>query len=81
MLVIALLAASASYANSAFAESAPVSGKDMLDQAVALYEKLIDNSIDIPQQLSDYNVEDYILKSVVLGYINLDEAESPSLIE
>jgi len=81
MLVIALLAASASHANNAFAESAPVSGKDMLDQAVALYEKLIDDSIDIPQQLSDYNVEDYILKSVVLGYINLDEAESPSLIE
>lgn len=81
MLIIALLAASASQVNSVVAESAPLSTKDMLDQAVALYEKLSDKTVSVPEHLSEYETEDYILKSVVLGYINLDETLSPELSE
>lgn len=81
MLTIALVATGATQINTALAESSPVSGKDMLDQAVALYEKLSDEKVLISEHLSQYPVEDYMLKSVVLGYINLDEVQSPSLIE
>ena len=76
MLVIAILAASATQMNNVFADEVAISGGDMLDQAVALYEKLQDNEVLVPEHLLEYEMEEHLIKSVVLGYVNLDEIDA-----
>ncbi len=80
ILVIAILAASASQMNSVLADDVAVSGNDMLDQAVALYEKLYDGEVEIPEQLFGYEMDEHLLKSVALGYANLEEVEEVAAI-
>ncbi len=80
ILVIAILAASASQMNNVLADDVAVSGNDMLDQAVALYEKLYDGEVQIPEQLFEYEMDEHLLKSVALGYANLDEVEEVAAI-
>lgn len=78
-IVIALLAAGA--AQTAFAENAPVSERDALTQAVALYEKMQTETIDVPQMLIDTGYDEDFVKSVVMGFVNLDEYEVTSYSE
>ncbi len=80
MLVIAILAASASQMNNVLADDVAVSANDMLDQAVALYEKLHNQEVQIPEQLFEYEMDEHLLKSVALGYVNLDEAQEISTV-
>lgn len=76
LIVIALLASGTAHMNNtAYADSAPVSGSDVLNQAVALYENLQQSEIEIPYELSDTGLEESFLKAVVLGYANMDDAE------
>ncbi len=62
----------------AHAEDADVSEKDMLTQAVALYEKLSGSEVVVPDGLV-YNCGDTNLsKAVMLGFTNADQVSSVS---
>ena len=74
LIVIALLASSGTQTSMAAEASATLSGADVLDQAVALYEKLQETTVAIPEPLAETDLDIQLQKSVVLGYINLDDA-------
>lgn len=76
LIVIALLASGGANAAHADEGSTVLSGTDVLDQAVALYEKLNRSEVVIPEPLLEYGLDKHLLKSVVLGYVNIDDAES-----
>ena len=60
------------------ADDSNVSEKDMLTQAVALYEKLSGDVVTVPDALkSQYNDEN-LGKAVMLGFTNSDEANTVS---
>lgn len=63
---------------SALAEDADISERDMLEQAVALYEKLSNKEADVPNGLPGAEEEPFLGKSVALGFINADEMDSIS---
>ena len=73
-IVIALLAAMAS--TSAMADDVPVSERDALEQGVVLYEQMSGVTIDYPEQLAQAGYDDTFLKSVAMGYVNLDDFEN-----
>ena len=75
LIVIALLASGGTGSLAAEGD-AKLSGSDVLDQAVALYEKLQHSEVEIPAPLTDKGIDEHLLKSVVLGYVNLDETET-----
>ena len=75
LIVVALLASGAAKVNNAYAESPALSGKDVLDQAVSLYEKMQNSEVEVPKELSDTGLDETLLKSIALGYVNLDESE------
>lgn len=75
-IVIALIAAGAS--SQALAASAPVSERDALRQAVVLYEKMQSEEIDIPSELVSMGYDETFVKSVAMGYVNLDDDISAS---
>ena len=79
LIVIALLASGAAKVNNVHADSVALSGVDVLDQAVSLYEKMHDAEVEVPDELSQTGLSDTLLKSVVLGYVNLDESEALSM--
>ena len=60
------------------AEDANVSEKDMLAQAVALYEKLSGSEVAVPDGLVKYCGTEALGKAVMLGFKNADEAASSS---
>lgn len=62
----------------AHAEDADVSEKDMLNQAVALFEKLSGNEVVVPEGLRQDCGETPLSKAVVLGFTNIDEVSSVS---
>lgn len=62
----------------AHAEDADVSEKDMLHQAVALFEKLSGNEVVVPEGLRRDCGEVSLGKAVVLGFTNIDEVSSVS---
>lgn len=64
--------------STALAAEGEIAERDMLDQAVALYEKLSGESVIIPDGVKFNSEEDFINKSVVLGFINADETENIS---
>ena len=72
-IVIALLAALA--ASPALADETPVSERDALEQAVVLYEQMAGVPVDYPEQLIESGYDDIFLKSVAMGYVNLDDFE------
>jgi hypothetical protein len=77
LIVIAMLASGAvQMNNTAYADNSPISGRDVLNQAVELYENLQQDEIDVPAEMSDTGLEQSFLKAVVMGYANLDDAES-----
>ena len=65
-------------ASNVYAEDANVSEKDMLAQAVALYEKLSGSEVAVPQGLTQYCGTEALGKAVMLGFKNADEAVASS---
>lgn len=80
LIVIALLA-SGTTGSLAAEGDVKLSGSDVFDQAVALYEKLKHSEVEIPEPLTDKGIDEHLLKSVVLGYVNLDETETAAKAE
>lgn len=79
LMFSALVAAGATQLGStALAAESNISERDMLDQAVELYEKLSGGEVDVPAGLSENSKELFLGKSVVLGFINADEMDSVS---
>lgn len=80
--VICLIMASLMFCSSArhisvinvFADTS-VSEVQALSSAVKLYENLTETEVEVPQELSDTGIDSDMLKSVMLGYINLDDTE------
>ena len=70
-IVIALFAAMA--APAAMADNVPVSECDALEQGVVLYEKMTGEPVTYPQQLIESGYDEIFLKSVAMGYVNLDD--------
>ena len=64
--------------NTAFATDGNVSEKDMLSQAVALYEKLSGSPVLVPDALVKDCGNTALGKAVMLGYTSVDEAASVS---
>lgn len=64
------------FGNMAHAKDAAVSEKDMLDQAVALYEKLNGGEVEVPNALLDSAEDSILAKAVVLGFANADELDA-----
>ncbi len=52
-----------------------VSEVKALSEAVNLYERLTDTEVPVPDELTETGLDIDILKSVMLGYINLDDTE------
>ena len=73
-IIIALLAAMAS--STALADETPVSERDAMAQGVVLYEKMTGAPIDYPIQLVQGGYDETFLKSVAMGYTNLDDFEN-----
>ncbi|MGN1116169.1 MAG: CAP-associated domain-containing protein, partial [Candidatus Ornithomonoglobus sp.] len=76
ILVAALSAGLGQFGTAALAENAAVSERDMLDQAVALYEKLCGQEVEIPSALAESTEDPILAKAVVLGFANTDELDS-----
>lgn len=55
--------------------SSPVSETEALTQAVNLYERLTDETVEIPKELDEIGLDKDILKSIALGYVNLEDTE------
>lgn len=55
--------------------SSPVSEAEALSQAVELYERLTDGQVSVPDGLDDMGLDSDMLKSITLGYVNLEDTE------
>ncbi len=63
---------------SAHAEDGNVSEKDMMYQAVSLYEKLTGNEVVVPHALLNDCGDEAMSKAALLGFTNIDEVSSIS---
>jgi cell wall-associated NlpC family hydrolase len=79
ILTAALALGLGQFSGTAMAKDSKISERDMLDQAVALYEKLSGSEVEIPSLLSDLSDNPSLTKAVVLGFANADELNSPSM--
>ncbi|MCC8169497.1 MAG: NlpC/P60 family protein [Oscillospiraceae bacterium] len=76
LIVVALLASGSVHTeNTAYADNTTVSGRECLNQAVTLYENLCNSEIEIPEELSDTDLDETFLKAVVMGYANMEDEE------
>lgn len=75
IIVVALLAAGAS---SAYADENTISNMDALRQSVTLYERLVNSEVSVPSEMEKSGLDKDFLKSVVLGYANLDDNDEVS---
>lgn len=71
-IVIALLAS----IPTALAENVPVSERDALEQGVVLYEKMSNGEIEVADSMKNAEYDEIFIKSVMLGYVNLDENDT-----
>ncbi len=78
MITAALATGLVSAANTTLAEDGNVSEKDMLRQAVALYEKLSGGEVAVPDALAKECGDANLAKAVMLGFKNTNEAASVS---
>lgn len=76
--ITAALATGLVSATTVSAEDATVSEKDMLTQAVALYEKLSGQEVTVPNVLVDNCGDANLGKAVILGFKNTDELSGVS---
>ena len=77
-LLSAALASGLVHVGTALADDNNVSQKDMLEQAVALYEKLSGDTVAIPASLENNCGSQMLGKAVMLGFTSTDEAASVS---
>lgn len=61
--------------NTAVLASSPIPQTEALTNAVELYESLTETTVDVPEGLEETQLDTELLKSVVLGYINLEDTE------
>ncbi len=78
LLTAAIATGVASVSHTVSAEDGNVSEKDMLYQAVALYEKLSGNEVSVPRSLMKNCGDENLGKAVMLGFKNTHEAASVS---
>lgn len=78
ILTAALAAGVGTASGTAFADNDAVSERDMLLQAVALYEKLNGTEIEVPQSIADACGGSELGKAVVLGFTNIEDIDSLS---
>lgn len=78
ILTAALATGIVSMSNTALAEDGNVSEKDMLAQAVALYEKLSGDEVNVPRALINNCGDESLGKAVMLGFASSDEVSSVS---
>ena len=79
MMMSAVLAAGLAHVGiGAEAKDANISERDMLEQAVELYEKLSGETVEAPEALTKGADGEVLGKSAVLGFINADEMDSVS---
>ena len=71
LIVVAMLASGAAAAH---AEGNNISNKDALEQTVLLYEKLQNSEVSVPAEMKETGLDSSFLKSVVLGFANLDDS-------
>ncbi len=57
------------FANGVITES------EALEKAVSLYERLTDSEVEVPSEMAEQGLDVNLLKSVMLGYVNLEDAE------
>lgn len=70
-----MLSSSAPQINMTVLASSPVSEAEALSQAVELYEHLTEESVNVPLELNDTGLTEDMLKSIALGYVNLEDTE------
>ena len=73
VITAAIAAGLLSTATTVFAEDGNVSEKDMLTQAVALYEKLSGEQVSVPDALKREYGDENLAKAVMLGFKNTEE--------
>lgn len=78
LITAALATGFVSIANTAAADDSNVSEKDMLAQAVALYEKLSSEEVTVPDALLKDCGDENLGKAVMLGFKNTDEISAVS---
>ncbi len=78
ILTAALATGIASASNTTLAEDGNVSEKDMLVQAVALYEKLSCDTVNVPRALVDNFNDENLGKAVMLGFTSSDKVSEVS---
>ncbi len=78
LITAALATGFVSVSNTVLAEDSNVSEKDMLTQAVALYEKLSGSEVAVPYSLSKSYGDENLGKAVILGFTSSDEAKALS---
>lgn len=75
-IIAAIMLSSGTYRkNYTVLASSPITETEALSQAVSLYERLAGEAIEIPKELIDEGMSEDMIKSVMLGYINLADAE------
>ncbi len=70
LIVVAILASGAV----AQAEESYISNIDALEQTVTLYERLRNAEVQVPTEMEKSGLDEEFLKSVVLGYANLEDS-------
>ena len=78
ILTAAVAAGIAATSGTAFAELGAVSERDMVLQAVALYEKLTGEEVAVPGWIAEACADTELGKAVVLGFVNYEDAGSLS---
>ncbi|MBR0365812.1 MAG: hypothetical protein IJH94_03305, partial [Clostridia bacterium] len=78
ILAAAIAAGIGTASGTVFAGSSSVSERDMVLQAVALYEKLTGEDIAVPDQIAEACGDIELGKAVVLGFVNYEDTESLS---
>ncbi|MBQ3427176.1 MAG: C40 family peptidase [Clostridia bacterium] len=77
-IIAAAIAAGFTTAAGTASAAESVSERDMVLQAVALYEKLSGEEIAVPEQIAELSDNPELCKAVVLGFINTDDLDTLS---
>lgn len=76
LLVIALLASGAGhYGARVSADNTEITGRAAMSQAISLYEKMTGGEVSVSEEMLQDGTDADVLKSVVLGYMNMSDAE------
>lgn len=56
-----------------------ITESEALEQAVMLYERLTDSEVEVPSYMTEQGIDEKLLKSVMLGYVNLEDTDSAAM--